>query len=160
MSLQEQNGPKTTCVLQDVTPGTYAIEVRVLIISYKMSFIQTKCNKFTFLFPQLRDDNNTTRKQTQYHVSQGKKALILKKDEAAGLCEHVADVDCVCCSSFPVGRTDPRHGHHRSAGHHVRLRHPLHRHVSQETARYVSVISESPVSSQTCFCAVSVNRSV
>ncbi|KTG04413.1 hypothetical protein cypCar_00031843, partial [Cyprinus carpio] len=40
----EQNGPKTTCVLQDVTPGTYAIE--------------------------LRDDNNTTRKQTQYHVSQ------------------------------------------------------------------------------------------
>ncbi|XP_016096319.1 interleukin-17 receptor D-like [Sinocyclocheilus grahami] len=40
----EQNGPKTTCVLQDVTPGTYAIE--------------------------LRDDNNSTRKQTQYHVSQ------------------------------------------------------------------------------------------
>uniref|UniRef100_A0A8C1ZCU3 Interleukin-17 receptor D n=1 Tax=Cyprinus carpio TaxID=7962 RepID=A0A8C1ZCU3_CYPCA len=40
----EVNGPKTTCVLQDVTPGTYAIE--------------------------LRDDNNTTRKQTQYHVSQ------------------------------------------------------------------------------------------
>ncbi|XP_051967358.1 interleukin-17 receptor D-like isoform X2 [Xyrauchen texanus] len=40
----EQNGPKTTCVLQDVSPGTYAIE--------------------------LRDDNNTTRKQTLYHVSQ------------------------------------------------------------------------------------------
>ncbi|KAI7794982.1 interleukin-17 receptor D isoform X2 [Triplophysa rosa] len=40
----EQNGPRTTCVLQDVTPGTYAIE--------------------------LRDINNTTRKQTQYHVSQ------------------------------------------------------------------------------------------
>ncbi|XP_043107669.1 interleukin-17 receptor D [Puntigrus tetrazona] len=40
----EQNGPKTTCVLQDVTPGTYAIE--------------------------LRDDSNTTRKQSQYHVSQ------------------------------------------------------------------------------------------
>ncbi|XP_051531687.1 interleukin-17 receptor D-like isoform X2 [Myxocyprinus asiaticus] len=40
----EQNGPKTTCILQDVIPGTYAIE--------------------------LRDDNNTTRKQTQYHVSQ------------------------------------------------------------------------------------------
>nr|XP_055039421.1 interleukin-17 receptor D isoform X1 [Misgurnus anguillicaudatus] len=40
----EPNSPRTTCVLQDVTPGTYAIE--------------------------LRDDNNTTRKQTQYHVSQ------------------------------------------------------------------------------------------
>uniref|UniRef100_A0AAR2J2E4 Interleukin-17 receptor D n=1 Tax=Pygocentrus nattereri TaxID=42514 RepID=A0AAR2J2E4_PYGNA len=40
----ELNGPKTTCVLQDVTPGTYAIE--------------------------LRDDNNYTRRQTQYHVSQ------------------------------------------------------------------------------------------
>ncbi|XP_072521593.1 interleukin-17 receptor D [Salminus brasiliensis] len=40
----ELNGPKTTCVLQDVTPGTYLIE--------------------------LRDDNNTTRRQTQYHVSQ------------------------------------------------------------------------------------------
>eukprot|EP00067_Danio_rerio_P011980 NP_705946.2 interleukin-17 receptor D isoform 1 precursor [Danio rerio] len=40
----EQNGPKTTCVLQDVTPGTYAIE--------------------------LRDDSNNTRRQTQYHVSQ------------------------------------------------------------------------------------------
>ncbi|XP_066528507.1 interleukin-17 receptor D [Hoplias malabaricus] len=40
----ELNGPKTTCVLQDVTPGTYAIE--------------------------LRDENNTTRRQTQFHVSQ------------------------------------------------------------------------------------------
>ncbi|XP_031424375.1 interleukin-17 receptor D isoform X2 [Clupea harengus] len=40
----ESNLPKTTCILQDVTPGTYAIE--------------------------LRDDNNTTRRQTQYHVSQ------------------------------------------------------------------------------------------
>ncbi|XP_026077552.1 interleukin-17 receptor D-like [Carassius auratus] len=40
----EQNCPKTTCVLKDVTPGTYAIE--------------------------LRDDNNMTRRQTQYHVSQ------------------------------------------------------------------------------------------
>ncbi|XP_051957431.1 interleukin-17 receptor D-like isoform X1 [Xyrauchen texanus] len=43
-NMREQNGPKTTCVLQDVIPGTYAIE--------------------------LRDDNNTTRKQTQYYVSQ------------------------------------------------------------------------------------------
>ncbi|XP_051531686.1 interleukin-17 receptor D-like isoform X1 [Myxocyprinus asiaticus] len=43
-NMREQNGPKTTCILQDVIPGTYAIE--------------------------LRDDNNTTRKQTQYHVSQ------------------------------------------------------------------------------------------
>uniref|UniRef100_A0A3Q0SB16 Interleukin-17 receptor D n=1 Tax=Amphilophus citrinellus TaxID=61819 RepID=A0A3Q0SB16_AMPCI len=40
----DANQPRTTCVLQDVTPGTYAIE--------------------------LRDDSNTTRKQTQYHVSQ------------------------------------------------------------------------------------------
>ncbi|KAI5093381.1 interleukin-17 receptor D isoform 2 precursor [Silurus meridionalis] len=40
----EMNGPKTTCILQDVTPGTYAIE--------------------------LRDDNNNTRRQTLYHVSQ------------------------------------------------------------------------------------------
>uniref|UniRef100_A0AAY5EWH5 Interleukin-17 receptor D n=1 Tax=Electrophorus electricus TaxID=8005 RepID=A0AAY5EWH5_ELEEL len=40
----ELNSPKTTCVLQDVTPGTYAIE--------------------------LRDDANNTRRQTQYHVSQ------------------------------------------------------------------------------------------
>lgn len=40
MSLQEQNGPKTTCVLQDVTPGTYAIEVRALIISYKISLFK------------------------------------------------------------------------------------------------------------------------
>ncbi|XP_068452018.1 interleukin-17 receptor D [Clinocottus analis] len=38
------NQHRTTCVLQDVTPGTYAIE--------------------------LRDDGNTTRRQTQYHVSQ------------------------------------------------------------------------------------------
>ncbi|XP_034021098.1 interleukin-17 receptor D isoform X2 [Thalassophryne amazonica] len=38
------NQPRTTCILQDVTPGTYAIE--------------------------LRDDSNTTRRQTQYHVSQ------------------------------------------------------------------------------------------
>ncbi|XP_070696418.1 interleukin-17 receptor D [Pempheris klunzingeri] len=38
------NNPRTTCILQDVTPGTYAIE--------------------------LRDDSNTTRRQTQYHVSQ------------------------------------------------------------------------------------------
>ncbi|XP_041638927.1 interleukin-17 receptor D [Cheilinus undulatus] len=36
--------PRTTCILQDVTPGTYTIE--------------------------LRDDSNTTRRQTQYHVSQ------------------------------------------------------------------------------------------
>ncbi|KAM3620938.1 uncharacterized protein V6R79_003899 [Siganus canaliculatus] len=35
---------RTTCVLQDVAPGTYTIE--------------------------LRDDSNTTRRQTQYHVSQ------------------------------------------------------------------------------------------
>ncbi|XP_030585147.1 interleukin-17 receptor D isoform X1 [Archocentrus centrarchus] len=40
----DANQPRTTCVLQDVTPGTYAIE--------------------------LRDDSNTTRKQTQYHVTQ------------------------------------------------------------------------------------------
>ncbi|KAK6318788.1 hypothetical protein J4Q44_G00099990 [Coregonus suidteri] len=40
----ELNLPKTTCVLQDVIPGTYAIE--------------------------LRDDTNTTRGQAQYHVSQ------------------------------------------------------------------------------------------
>lgn len=40
----EFNLPKTTCVLQDVIPGTYAIE--------------------------LRDDSNTTRRQAQYHVSQ------------------------------------------------------------------------------------------
>ncbi|XP_028823092.1 interleukin-17 receptor D isoform X1 [Denticeps clupeoides] len=39
----EISSPKTTCVLQDVTPGTYAIE--------------------------LRDDNNATMRQTQYHVS-------------------------------------------------------------------------------------------
>ncbi|AWP02220.1 putative interleukin-17 receptor D-like, partial [Scophthalmus maximus] len=38
------NQPRTTCVLQDVSPGTYTIE--------------------------LRDENNTTRRQTQYHVSQ------------------------------------------------------------------------------------------
>ncbi|TKS70831.1 Interleukin-17 receptor D [Collichthys lucidus] len=38
------NQPRTTCILQDVTPGTYTIE--------------------------LRDDSNTTRRQTQYHVSQ------------------------------------------------------------------------------------------
>ncbi|XP_062842727.1 interleukin-17 receptor D [Trichomycterus rosablanca] len=41
---QELNGPKTTCILQDVAPGTYSVE--------------------------LRDENNTTRKQAQYHVSQ------------------------------------------------------------------------------------------
>ncbi|KAM9860117.1 interleukin-17 receptor D [Aulostomus maculatus] len=40
----DTNQLKTTCILQDVTPGTYTIE--------------------------LRDDNNTTRRQTQYHVSQ------------------------------------------------------------------------------------------
>uniref|UniRef100_A0A8C7SAS9 Interleukin-17 receptor D n=1 Tax=Oncorhynchus mykiss TaxID=8022 RepID=A0A8C7SAS9_ONCMY len=40
----EFNLPMTTCVLQDVIPGTYAIE--------------------------LRDDTNTTRRQAQYHVSQ------------------------------------------------------------------------------------------
>ncbi|XP_034539376.1 interleukin-17 receptor D isoform X1 [Notolabrus celidotus] len=38
------NQRKTTCILQDVTPGSYIIE--------------------------LRDDSNTTRRQTQYHVSQ------------------------------------------------------------------------------------------
>lgn len=38
------NQPRTTCILQDVTTGTYTIE--------------------------LRDDNNTTRRQTQFHVSQ------------------------------------------------------------------------------------------
>uniref|UniRef100_A0AAQ5ZSV8 Interleukin-17 receptor D n=1 Tax=Amphiprion ocellaris TaxID=80972 RepID=A0AAQ5ZSV8_AMPOC len=38
------NQPRATCILQDVTPGTYTIE--------------------------LRDDGNTTRRQTQYHVSQ------------------------------------------------------------------------------------------
>ncbi|XP_061689588.1 interleukin-17 receptor D [Syngnathoides biaculeatus] len=40
----EGNLLKTTCVLQDVTPGTYTIE--------------------------LRDERNTTRRQTQYYVSQ------------------------------------------------------------------------------------------
>ncbi|KAG7478147.1 hypothetical protein MATL_G00077380 [Megalops atlanticus] len=40
----ESSSSKTTCVLQDVIPGTYMIE--------------------------LRDDNNTTRRQAQYHVSQ------------------------------------------------------------------------------------------
>uniref|UniRef100_A0A7N6A2L9 Interleukin-17 receptor D n=1 Tax=Anabas testudineus TaxID=64144 RepID=A0A7N6A2L9_ANATE len=40
----DTNQPRTTCILQDVTPGTYTIE--------------------------LRDDSNTTRRQTQYHVSQ------------------------------------------------------------------------------------------
>uniref|UniRef100_A0A673ADJ8 Interleukin-17 receptor D n=1 Tax=Sphaeramia orbicularis TaxID=375764 RepID=A0A673ADJ8_9TELE len=40
----EVNQARTSCILQDVTPGTYTIE--------------------------LRDDSNTTRKQTQYHVSQ------------------------------------------------------------------------------------------
>ncbi|XP_035518287.1 interleukin-17 receptor D [Morone saxatilis] len=40
----DMNQARTTCVLQDVTPGTYTIE--------------------------LRDDSNTTRRQTQYHVSQ------------------------------------------------------------------------------------------
>ncbi|XP_028431714.1 interleukin-17 receptor D [Perca flavescens] len=38
------NQPRTTCILQNLTPGTYTI--------------------------QLRDDGNTTRRQTQYHVSQ------------------------------------------------------------------------------------------
>ncbi|XP_020486384.2 interleukin-17 receptor D [Labrus bergylta] len=38
------NQLRTTCILQDVTPGTYTIE--------------------------LRDDGNTTRRQSQYHVSQ------------------------------------------------------------------------------------------
>ncbi|CAG5977583.1 unnamed protein product [Menidia menidia] len=41
---QDPNQVRTTCILQDVTPGTYAIE--------------------------LRDDRNTTRRQTQYYVSQ------------------------------------------------------------------------------------------
>uniref|UniRef100_A0A8C4DC47 Interleukin-17 receptor D n=1 Tax=Dicentrarchus labrax TaxID=13489 RepID=A0A8C4DC47_DICLA len=40
----DMNQARTTCILQDVTPGTYTIE--------------------------LRDDSNTTRRQTQYHVSQ------------------------------------------------------------------------------------------
>uniref|UniRef100_A0A7N8WTZ1 Interleukin-17 receptor D n=1 Tax=Mastacembelus armatus TaxID=205130 RepID=A0A7N8WTZ1_9TELE len=40
----DMNQPRTTCILQDVTPGTYTIE--------------------------LRDDSNTTRRQTQYHVTQ------------------------------------------------------------------------------------------
>ncbi|XP_056128750.1 interleukin-17 receptor D [Lampris incognitus] len=40
----EMSQPKTTCILQDVSPGTYTIE--------------------------LRDDSNMTRKQIQYHVSQ------------------------------------------------------------------------------------------
>ncbi|XP_061747832.1 interleukin-17 receptor D isoform X2 [Nerophis ophidion] len=38
------NQQKTTCILQDLTPGTYTLE--------------------------LRDDRNTTRRQTQYYVSQ------------------------------------------------------------------------------------------
>ncbi|KAM6928465.1 LOW QUALITY PROTEIN: interleukin-17 receptor D [Xenentodon cancila] len=41
---QDGNQARTTCILHDVTPGTYIIE--------------------------LRDDSNTTRRQTQYHVSQ------------------------------------------------------------------------------------------
>ncbi|XP_058488196.1 interleukin-17 receptor D [Solea solea] len=40
----DMNQPRTTCILQDVTPGTYTVE--------------------------LRDDGNTTRRQIQYHVSQ------------------------------------------------------------------------------------------
>uniref|UniRef100_H3CDE5 Fibronectin type-III domain-containing protein n=1 Tax=Tetraodon nigroviridis TaxID=99883 RepID=H3CDE5_TETNG len=40
----EVNQLRGTCVLQDITPGTYTIE--------------------------LRDDANVTRRQTQYHVSQ------------------------------------------------------------------------------------------
>ncbi|XP_019734877.1 interleukin-17 receptor D isoform X1 [Hippocampus comes] len=40
----DANQLKTTCILQDVTPGTYTIE--------------------------LRDESNTTRKQTQFYVSQ------------------------------------------------------------------------------------------
>ncbi|XP_036066685.1 interleukin-17 receptor D isoform X2 [Oryzias melastigma] len=40
----DSNQVRTTCFLQDVTPGTYTIE--------------------------LRDDSNTSRRQTQYHVSQ------------------------------------------------------------------------------------------
>ncbi|KAI4826824.1 hypothetical protein KUCAC02_030255 [Chaenocephalus aceratus] len=40
----DANQYRTTCILKDVTPGTYTVE--------------------------LRDDSNTTRRQTQYHVSQ------------------------------------------------------------------------------------------
>ncbi|KAF3856756.1 hypothetical protein F7725_017479 [Dissostichus mawsoni] len=43
-NLHDVNQYRTTCILKDVTPGTYTIE--------------------------LRDDSNTTRRQTQYHVSQ------------------------------------------------------------------------------------------
>ncbi|XP_010776370.1 interleukin-17 receptor D-like [Notothenia coriiceps] len=42
--LKDVNQYRTTCILKDVTPGTYTVE--------------------------LRDDSNTTRRQTQYHVSQ------------------------------------------------------------------------------------------
>ena len=78
--LQESNLPKTTCILQDVTPGTYAIEVSIFLshgwktcsIVSSMQKEQRHGSNLDVLTPQLRDDNNTTRRQTQYHVSQGK----------------------------------------------------------------------------------------
>ncbi|CAB1353310.1 unnamed protein product [Coregonus sp. 'balchen'] len=61
----ELNLPKTTCVLQDVIPGTYAIEVKILTSHYC-----TDSYLLTSFVLQLRDDTNTTRGQAQYHVSQ------------------------------------------------------------------------------------------
>lgn len=62
--LQEQNGPKTTCVLQDVTPGTYAIEVWALLISYVINWVlfnnlttNLRCYSCSFEMTTTRPEN-------------------------------------------------------------------------------------------------------
>lgn len=106
-NLQDVNQVRTTCILQDVTPGTYVIEVpeRIttswpgfilfvlfglkVILFWKQEYlisIQIQGTKLWILFvlfwflslrSQLKDEGNTTRRQTQYHVSQGETAVIL-----------------------------------------------------------------------------------
>lgn len=89
--LQDSNQVRTTCFLQDVTPGTYTIEVQnptvqlfcttsteiywILLSAWWEGRIKHIKNPafVNLFFPlnQLRDDSNTSRRQTQYHVSQG-----------------------------------------------------------------------------------------
>lgn len=76
--MQDVKQIRTTCILQDITPGIYTIEVNKLSILESwldlcvcLSDAHMSRTQVSFFPCQLKDDANVTRRQTQYHVSQG-----------------------------------------------------------------------------------------
>ncbi len=153
LPLQEQNGPKTTCVLQDVTPGTYAIEVLSIILSYAVKWVSLNViEQIHFLIPAASRWQQHDQKTDAVPCEPR-----WKNSEICTLCACSASVFALircCLCLFAVH--SPWTGPIRAMAITVPLvimsafRHSLHRHVSQETARCVSVIREARVSSLLC----------